>query len=97
MNFSLKNFRFAQNDENFLHKYYLPIVLYVVKSALGRVYICNAHSSSRNISGFDVTMWLQHLALVPHGCVVIGHEATLVGALLADSVHGFVAVILYFK
>ena len=48
-----------------------------------------------SLSGFDITMWLQHLVLVQRG-----HEATVIaGALhvLADGVHGFVAVVLYFN
>ena len=39
----------------------------VCKSALGRV--CNTHCSSKtSLYGFDVTMWLQHLVLVPQMC-----------------------------
>ena len=44
-----------------------------------------------SLSGFDVSMWLQHQY---HSCVVIGHKA---GALLADSVYSFVAIVLQFK
>ena len=43
------------------------------------------------ISGFDITLWLQH----HHSCVLIGHASTDVQ--LADTVHGVVAVVLYFK
>ena len=49
-----------------------------------------------SLSGFDVTAWLQHLVLVPQMCSDRPRSHTA-GALLADSVHGFVAVVLYFK
>ena len=66
-----------------------------IKSALGRV--CNTHSSSENISGFDVTAWLQHLVLVPQmysdrreATLQVHYWQTVYMAL-------FVAAVLYFK
>ena len=52
--------------------------------------VCNTH-----VISLDVTMWLQHLVLVPQMCGDSRSHTT--GALLADSVHGFVAIVLYFK
>ena len=46
-----------------------------------------------SLSGFDVSMWLQHLVLVPQMCSDRPWSRTA-GALLADSVHSFVAVVL---
>ena len=69
---------------------YVP---WYVKSALGRVY--NTHSSSKtSLSGIDVTMWLQHLILVPLLCsdshIVGVYWQTVYMAL-------YVAVVLYCK
>ena len=46
----------------------VPKVVCGSKSALGRV--CNTHSIvvKTSLSGFDVTVWLQHLILVPQMC-----------------------------
>ena len=71
-------------------------IIRYTKSILERV--CNTHSksSSTSLSGFDVSMWLQHLVLVPQLCSdgprshVHTEGAILAGsAILADSVHGF--------
>ena len=49
-----------------LHQVEQIIILFLVKSILGRV--CNTRSSETSLSGFDVTAWLQHLVLVPQMC-----------------------------